>query len=94
MDGDFTDSMELSLPQGKLDWLCSLLDLVAGKKSIPAESLVGYLSHASVVVRPGQQFMLNMYSLMANAKLGGWPRVRHNSTFQAGLQWWQTFTVA
>ena len=23
-----------------------------------------------------------------------WPRVRHNSTFQAGLQWWQTFTVA
>ena len=84
MAGNFTDSMELSLPQGKLDWLCSLLDLVAGKKSIPAESLVGHLSHASVVVRPGQRFM---YSLMANAKLGGWPRVRRNSTFQAGLQW-------
>ena len=51
-----TDSMELSLPQDKLDRLCSLLDSVAGKKSMPVdklESLVGHLSHASVVVKPG-----------------------------------------
>ena len=48
--------MELSLPQDKLDQLCLLLDSVAGKKSMPVdkmESLVGHLSHASVVVRPG-----------------------------------------
>ena len=38
--------MELSLPQDKLDRLCSLLDSVAGKKSMPVdklESLVGHL---------------------------------------------------
>ena len=55
-----TDSMELSLLHDKLDRLCSLLDSVAGKKSMPVEkmeSLVGHLSHASVVVRPGQRFM-------------------------------------
>ena len=92
-----TDSMELSLPQDKLDRLCSLLDSVAGKKSMPVEkmeSLVGHLSHVSVVVRPGRRFMRNMYGLMANAKRGGWPRVRLNSAFQADLQWWRAFMVA
>ena len=92
-----TDSMELSLPQDKLDRLCSLLDSVAGKKSLPLdkmESLIGHLSHASVVVKPARRFMRNMYGLMANAKRGGWPRVRLNSAFQADLQWWRAFLVA
>ena len=38
--------------------------------------------------------MRNMYGLMANAKRGGWPRVRLNSAFQADLQWWRAFLVA
>ena len=38
--------------------------------------------------------MQNMYGLMANAKRGGWPRVRLNSAFQADLQWWRAFLVA
>ena len=77
-----TDSMELSLPQDKVDRLCSLLDSVAGKKSMAVEkmeSLVGHLSHASVVVKPGRRFMRNMYGLTANAKQGGWPRVHLNN---------------
>lgn len=84
-----TDSMELSLPQDKVDWLCSLLDSVACKKSMAVEKmelLVGHLSHVSVVVKPGRRFMRNMYVLMANAKRAGWPRVRLNNAFQADLQ--------
>ena len=38
--------------------------------------------------------MRNMYALMANAKWGGWPRVRLNNAFQADLQWWWAFLVA
>ena len=43
-----SDSMELGLPQNKLDRLYSLLDSVAGKKSMPVEkmeSLIGHLRH-------------------------------------------------
>ena len=52
--------IQWSLPQDKVDRLCSLLDSVAGKKSMAVEkmeSLVGHLSHASVVVKPGRRFM-------------------------------------
>ncbi len=56
-------ALELSLPQDKLENLSAMLESVAAKEALlpdKMESLVGHLSRATTVVRPGRRFMRNM----------------------------------
>ncbi len=89
-----TIAQEIRLPREKLHNLRQLLGKWQGNQSFsPAEveSLVGHLSHAATVVRPGRRFLRGMYSLLKAAKQGRWPRVRLNQEFLADLEWWRVF---
>ncbi len=62
-----TDAFELRLPAEKIQRLQTLLQTWGTKKSCTKkdlESLLGHLSHAATVVRPGRTFLRQLFSLM------------------------------
>ena len=90
-----TARMELRLP---LDKLSRLRDLVArwrGRRSgsrSECESLLGHLSHAAVVIKPGRIFLRHLFSLMARVSM------RHHYVHldvmaRADLAWWDCFLI-
>ena len=63
-----TDLMQLSLHADKVRCLQELLRHWKSKKCCTRkelESLVGHLSHAAIVVRPGRIFLCNLFSLLS-----------------------------
>ena len=64
--------MELRLPHDNLLRLKSLVANWLGRRSgrgSEVESLLGHLSHAAVVVKPGQIFLRHLFSLMAKVAM-------------------------
>ena len=87
-------SQILRLPQEKLDKLKQVLHQWVGKKTWKRkelESLIGYLSHACKVVRPGRSFLRHMISLLKVAQRQH-HHIRINKEFQADLKWWAIFS--
>lgn len=85
--------MQLRLPQPKLERLKDLLEKWRGKKACTRrelESLIGHLSHACKVVRPGRRFLRGMIALLSVAKRPN-HHIRLNESFRADLEWWKTF---
>ena len=65
--------MELRLPHDKVDRMRALVSSLLGRRSghrSDLESLLGHLSHAAVVVRPGRIFLRHLFSLLARASRG------------------------
>ena len=88
-----TASFQLHLPEEKLDRLHILLRSWQSKKSCTRkelESLLGHLSHAATVIRPGRIFLRRLFSLLS---LANKPHhfIRHNLAARADLQWWTCF---
>ena len=91
-----TKAFELRLPRDKLCRLRELLRLWGTKKVCTRkelESLLGHLSHAATVVRPGRTFLRQLFSLMKAARA---PHhyVRLNAGARADLTWWYHFLQA
>ena len=52
--------------------------------------MIGHLSHACKVVRPGRRFLRGMIQLLAIAKKP-FHYVRLNEAFRGDLEWWHAF---
>ena len=88
-----TVEMQLRLPPPKLGRLKDLLETWRGRKVCSKrelESLIGHLSHACKVVRPGRRFLRGMIALLSVAKRPS-HHIRLNGHFRADLEWWATF---
>ena len=88
-----TLSFELRLPGDKLARLRVLLQSFAHKRSCTMrelESLLGHLSHAATVVRPGRTFLRQLFALLHRTAIPN-----HHIHFTAGaradLAWWRCF---
>ena len=85
-----TMAMELRLPLDKLRRLKLLVAEWCHRKSClrkELESLVGHLSHACKVVKPGRRFLRGLIGRLAGAKRRHF-HIRLNSEFRADLEWW------
>ena len=85
--------MEMRLPQDKLHTLKDTIKSWRGSKSCTKRellSLVGQLSHACKVVKPGRVFLSQMIRLSTVTK-----RLHHhirlNHSFRCDLEWWHLF---
>ena len=88
-----TSRMQLRLPQPKLERLKDLLGNWRGREACSRwelESLIGHMSHACKVVRPGRRFLRGMIALLSVAKRPS-HHIRLNESFRADLEWWATF---
>ena len=88
-----TNAVQLRLPTDKIRRLRNLINTWQGKRSCTRkelESMLGYLSHAASVVRPGRIFLRQLFSLLPLAKKPH-HRVRLNSVVRADLRWWACF---
>ena len=88
-----TEKMSLSLADDKLARLQALVATwqdkrVATKREL--QSLIGHLSHAAFVVRPGRTFLRRMIDTMSIAKQPH-HHVRLNTGFRSDLHWWAAF---
>ena len=88
-----TEAFELRLPTGKLQRIRSLLRVWKAKKSCrrkELESLLGLLSHAATVVRPGRTFLRELFRLLHLTRA---PHhfVRLTAGARADLAWWWCF---
>ena len=88
-----TQSFTLSLPEAKLIRIRQKVQTAISTVSMTRrelESLLGHLSHAATVVRPGRLFLRPLFGLLPSA-----PRpfhyVRLNLSLQADLLWWDLF---
>ena len=54
------------------------------------ESLLGHLSHAAVVVKPGRIFLRHLFTLLSRGQFF----VHLNSVARADLAWWSCFSQA
>ena len=91
-----TMAMELRLPQEKLQRLKLLVAEWRHRKSClrkELESLVGHLSHACKVVRPGRRFLRGLIGRLAGAKRRHF-HIRLNTEFRADLEWWHIFLAS
>ena len=82
--------MEMRLPRAKLDRLQGSLGWWLTRESVTKkklQSIVGQLSDAAVVVRPGRTFL---HSLIETSKIPK-KQVRLNQECLADLQWWNSF---
>ena len=84
---------ELHLPEEKLSRLMSLLQEWGSKKSCQIkelETLIGLLSHACKVVRPGRSFLHRLLDLLhaTSSRCGGNCVIRLNRSCHA---WWGEF---
>ena len=87
-----TQNLELRLPEEKLDRLKKLLVEWLPRKSCECrdlESLIGPLSQACKVVRPGRRFLRGMIQLSVAHKQHH--HIRLNQSFRADLEWWHKF---
>ena len=88
-----TDSMELRLPREKLLHLRSLIQAWQGKKSCTKRqllSLIGYLQHASTVIKPGRTFLRRMIDTSKRQVHLDAP-LRLNTEFRSDITWWALF---
>ena len=88
-----TEAFELRLPAEKLHKLQALLSSWCARKSCTKkelESLLGHLSHAAMVVRPGRTFLRQLFSFLHSTK-GPSHFVRLGSGARADLAWWKCF---
>ena len=88
-----TDSMELQLPREKLVHLKALIQAWQGKKSCTKRqllSLIGYLQHASTVVKPGRTFLRRMIDTSKRQVHLDAP-MRLNAEFRSDIAWWDLF---
>ena len=88
-----TARFELRLPEDKLSRIRALVTTWIRRRSgrrSDIESLLGHLSHAAIVVRPGRIFLRHLFSLMARVAQ------RHHfvhldRVVKADLAWWDCF---
>lgn len=89
-----TIAMELRLPLQKLRELQTLvgswLECRGSCKRDELESLIGKLSHACKVVRPGKTFMRRLFELLTGTRRAH-HHVRLNAATRSDLCWWATF---
>ena len=88
-----TVSMEIRLPDVKLQQIKHLLRSWAARKSCSKRellSLIGSLQHASAVVKPGRGFLRRMIDLSKRG-LHLDAVMRLNAEFRADLHWWASF---
>ena len=88
-----TKALKLRLPGEKLHKLQALLSSWCARKSctkMELESLLGHLSHAAKVVRPGHNFLRQLFSLLHLTKA---PHhfVHLGAGARADLAWWKCF---
>ena len=88
-----TDTFQVKLPHEKLTRLRDLIRGWHGRRSCTRremESLLGHLSHAATVVRPGRLFLRQLFALLPTA-----PKPHHhirlNRSVRADLHWWDFF---
>ncbi len=90
-----TLSMEIRLPQEKLDRLRKLLAEWGGRKAGKKRdllSLIGYLQHASKAVRQGRSFLRRLITLSTVVKnLDSF--VRLNVSARSDILWWSLFAA-
>ena len=88
-----TQRFELRLPLDKVQRLRDLLRSWASRWACTRrelESLLGHLSHAASVIRPGRTFLRQLFGLLTVAKKPG-QFVRLNLSARADIAWWQCF---
>ena len=88
-----SEAFELRLPAEKIGHLQALLDSWVAKKACTGkelESLLGHLSHAASVIRPGRTFLRQLFNLLHRVRL---PRnfVCLTAGAKADLAWWRCF---
>ena len=85
--------LELRLPPDKVERIRGLVRSWLGRRSgrrSDLESLLGHLSHAAVVVKPGHIFLRQLFSLLAKVE-GRHHFVHLNAVAKADLAWWDCF---
>lgn len=88
-----TESLTLSLPEDKLLRVRRLVQRSIARTSFTRremESLLGHLSHAATVIRPGRLFLRPLFGLLPSAPKP-FHYVRLNMSMQADLMWWDLF---
>ena len=88
-----TQSFELRLPGEKIQRLQALLQSWIARKACrkkELESLLGHLSHAATVVRPGRTFLRQLFSLLHQARAPN-HFIRLTAGARADLAWWRCF---
>ena len=88
-----TQAYELRLPSDKLNRLQALLDRWLPRRSCTKkdlESLIGHLSHAATVVRPGRTFLRQFFTLL-NTVNAPHHFIHLNASARADLLWWKCF---
>ena len=81
---------ERRLPHDKVDRMRALVSSWLGRRSgrrSDLESLLGHLSHAAVVVRPGRIFLRHLFSLLARASTGHF-FIHLDAVTKADIAWW------
>ena len=87
-----SDRFELRLPEGKIEKLKSLLDYYSTKKRISKknlESISGYLSHCSHVVKGGKMFCRSIYDLYKAMVVKNLQFININDDVRSDLAWWR-----
>lgn len=84
---------ELRLPDDKLQRLMDTLKVWLNRRTCTRrelKSLIGVLSYACQVVRPGRSFLRRAIALLSVAKQPH-HHIRLNAEFKADLSWWEAF---
>ena len=88
-----TQRFELRLPLDKVQHLRDLLHSWSTKRACTRkelESLLGHLSHAASIIRPGRTFLRQLFNLLSVARAPN-HFVRLNLGARADIAWWQCF---
>lgn len=88
-----TQSFELRLPTEKLQRLQALVTTWLGKRACKKkelESLLGHLSHAASIIRPGRTFLRSLFDLLHVVRAPN-HFVRLTAGARADLAWWRCF---
>ena len=88
-----TVKFELRLPQDKLCRLKLLVRVWSGRSSASRkelESLLGHLSQAAIIIRPGRAFLRELFALLKATRAPS-RFIRLNTSAKADLMWWECF---
>ena len=88
-----SSSMEISLPQHKLDKLHHELQFFSGKTRATKrqiQRLCGVLAHCAKVVRGGRTFSRRIIDMLSNLPEGN-PRLHLSNDFLLDIKWWADF---
>ena len=88
-----THSMQLRLPEAKLNELRQLTTVWKGKQSCrrkELESLIGKLQFASTVVKPGRTFLRRLFELLSATRKDH-HHIALRGTAKSDIIWWNTF---